>query len=106
MLFLDATAGTPAPSGETVASDVTTGTRRSGVLSWLGLQTSVAPQQVDQGLPLLSAPLRRRVHVVQNDDDDDDDDDSRDIGDISFDTATEGDDEVSAVTNEMNVFVN
>jgi Ring finger domain len=90
--------------GETVASDVSAGTQRSGVLSWFGWQTEVAPPQVappqvDQGLPLLSAPLNRRVHVVH----DDGSQQGGGIGEVSFDTATEGD-EVSAVTSEMNFF--
>jgi hypothetical protein len=94
----------PAPPGGTIGSDDSAGIQHapsaraaSGLLGWFGYANDAdqAPDQVDQGFPPVSAPLIGRPHMVE--------DDSRPIGELSFETADEGDDELSAVTNEMHV---
>jgi Ring finger domain len=91
-----------APSGGTIGSDDSAGIQHapsagaaSGLLGWFGYANDAdqALHQVGQGLPPVSAPRTRRPHLVE--------DDSRPVGELSFDTADEGDDEVSAVTTEM-----
>ena len=74
----------------------------TSILSWLNRQLAPqqfeeAPQDVQQALPPISAPIIRRVNVVL-DDDSQQDAAGRGIGEVSFETANESDDEVSAVT--------
>lgn len=81
----------------TVVSDTSTHDRQStassgGILSWFNSFPGVAPApaQVDQGAPPVSRPYRPVVPWVE--------DESHPLGELSFETADEGDD-VSGVTN-------